>query len=101
MTRRAFGFEHGTRFVKRVERVGGLEKIVGQKIGSEFVQDRRDHFPELQQLLGQCQLGGFGKGNVFRSAEFRPEFPENRTHAHVGVLQIGRGVALQGEHFRP
>ena len=97
----ALGFEDRAGLVKSVEGIGRLEEMVGQKVRTEVVEDQRDNFAELEKFLGQGKFGRFGQDHILHAAEFGPKFAENRPHAHVGILQIGCGIALQGEHFGP
>ena len=97
----ALGFEDRAGLVKSVEGIGCLEEMIGQKVRTEVVEDQRDNFAELEKFLGQGKFGRFGKDHILHTAELGPKFAENRPHAHVGILQVGRGIALQGEHLGP
>ena len=82
----AFGFQDRTSLVEGVESIGGFEEVVGQKVGTEFVEDERHGLAELQEFFGEGQFGGFGEDNLLRWSEFCAEFAEDGADTDVGVL---------------
>lgn len=52
------GFEHRAGFVKGVEGIGCLEEMVGQKIGTEVLEDQRDNLAESEKLLAKASSAG-------------------------------------------
>jgi len=52
----AFGFQHRAGFVERVEGVGCFEKVIGQKVRPEVVQDEGNNLAKLEQFFGEGQL---------------------------------------------
>ena len=65
------------------------------------MEHERHDLSELEQLFRQGQFGRLGEDDLLRCAEFRPEFAKDGTDAHVGILKVRCGVALEAEHFRP
>ena len=58
------------------------------------------HVFKLQKFGGKLAFQGLGEYGLFGSAPFAGFF-QHALHAGVGVLQIGGGVAFEGEHVVP
>ena len=52
-------------------------------------------------MLGQRNFLGRDKVNFCKRNIVNPALAKNAPNTRIGVLQIGGGVALQGEHFVP
>lgn len=65
----AFGFQDRARFVEGVEGVGCLEEVVGQQVGTEFMEDERNGLAELKELFSEGQFGGLGEDDFLRRSK--------------------------------
>ena len=74
-------------------------------MGAEGLGGEAQGVGELHQLAGEGELGrglgrrGPGLGLAARRARARP--PEDRVDAGDRIEEVGRGVALQGDHLVP
>ncbi len=78
-----------------------IVKIVRQQVRTEVFQNQRDNLAKLQQFGRKEALLGSGKCQLLMGVEAAVQLPENRADPDVSILQVRRGVALEGKHLAP
>ena len=79
-----------------------FQQVVGQQVGAEILQNGRHHLAEADQHAGQVDFLVVTQHDLTRgSIEGGIELAEDRANPDITVLQIGCGVAVQGEHAVP
>ena len=108
-----------------MEEAGQLIEVVAEEVGPVVFEDLGEDFAELEELHGEGAFGRRGQGQVAGGRWVRsgsvgtwrlslrgtdgvvsssfslPGFAKDALDADVAVLQVGRGVAGEGEHFVP
>ncbi len=98
-----FGFEDLAGFPEAGEVTGEVVEIVAEVIGAAVVGDGFEGETEEEEVFGQGDFGGVGEAElIVRGAGVGGGgFAEDAAGAGVGVLEVGGGIALEGEHLVP
>src|SRR6266487_412697 len=81
--------------------VGQLEQVTRQNVRTKIVQDLRDYFPKLTETFREIDLRRFGKNQLLDLRPSLARFAKDRANPDAGILQVRRGVPLQGQHPVP
>src|SRR5438874_1894502 len=96
---REVGAQHRALLEERGERGGQPVEVPGQLVELQRLRDLGDHRAEAEQLDGERVLGRFFQHHFIQYRDGRDAAaPEDRPDPYVRVLEIRRGVAVEGEH---
>ena len=84
-----------------MEGVREFVEVVREEVRAKIVQDGGQRFRILQQFQPERPLGRFGEQKLRRRVGAFSGFAENRADADIGVLQVGRGIALERQKLVP
>ncbi len=80
-----------------------LPQVIGEVVGEVFAGGSLQGFREAEQLQGQSPLAGVGdlerRGLRAEALLGHIPFAEDAAAAGVGILHVGGGVPVGGEHF--
>ena len=81
---------------------GEVVEVVAEEVGAVIVGDGLEDEAEVEELAGEGEfLGGSEEDGPGRDARVQVAFAEDAADAGVGVLEVGGGVAVEGEEFVP
>ena len=96
------GFEDGASFEETVEEAREFVEVIAEEIGAIIVEDLGEDFTELEEFEGEGEFGGVIEGEGERGGGvLEVGFAENALDADAAVLEVGGGIAGEGEHFVP
>ena len=95
------GLENRAGLVEGMESIREFVEVVSEKVRPEVIEHNRNRFGILKQFHRQHALGRLGNQNGCLRIGFDPSPAENGADPHVGILEVGRGVALHRQEFVP